>query len=172
MQRLSPCCVCSPAHTLATCASSAASLPAHTPRPWGRGCGVPSGSLSSHPSSPKGERGHPSNASFIALVPRFPSPGQEETAVLARGGVQDETTRGAGSGRWQPLCRARSGTQSNRRKAGTESGGSHYFGLGHFRSLAVLRVTQRLARSPVALHIPFLSMNEWSNLAGGHCKTQ
>lgn len=44
--------------------------------------------------------------------------------------------------------------------------------LGSLQALAFLRVTRRLARSPVALHIPFLSLNEWSNLAGGHCKAQ
>lgn len=44
--------------------------------------------------------------------------------------------------------------------------------LGSLQAVAFLRVTRRLARSPVALHIPFLSLNEWSNLAGGHCKAQ
>lgn len=162
LQRLSLCSVCSPAHTFATCASRAAPLSAHTPHPWGRACGLPSESLSSHPSTPKGERSHLSHAASLPSCAGLPP--------------QDRRRKQC----WQGMvCRMRPGlaqalprTQSNRCKAGTKSGGSHYFGLGHFQSLAVLRVTQRLARSPVALHIPFLSMNEWSNLAGGHCKTQ
>lgn len=147
-----------PCHLCQQCSSS--SCP-HTP-PMGHGVWAAL-CVSQLPSlNPKGGKKASQPCPFTALPPRFASSGREETAVLAKDAVQDETTRGA----------AHSRTQSNRCKAGTKSGGSHYFGLGHFQSLAVSRVTQRLARSPVALHIPFLSMNEWSNLAGGHCKAQ
>lgn len=165
LQRLSLCSVCSPAHTFATCASRASPLSAHTPTHGGGHVGYP---LSLSAPIPQPQRGKEA----ISAMPLHCPLAQ---VCLLRTGEESSAGKGWCAGwdqAWRRLCRARSRTQSNRCKAGTKSGGSHYFGLGHFQSLAVLRVTQRLARSPVALHIPFLSMNEWSNLAGGHCKTQ
>lgn len=168
LQRLSPCCVHTP--LLPVPAVQLLFLPTHPT--YGAGdVGYPLCLLVPIPHPQRGKEGIPS------MPPSLPSclglpPRDRRRWQCWQGAVQDESTHRAGSGWWQSLCWARSRRQSNRCKAGTASGGCLYFGLGHFQSLAVLRVTQSLARSPVALHIPFLSMNEWSNLAGGHCKTQ
>lgn len=112
-QRLGPCCVRSPALTLAACAR-AAPHPAHAP--GNVGCTLSFTAPLPHPQ--RGKEGI--------------SPEQEEVAVLARDSEQGGSPPGAGSGWWQPLCRAGSRTQSNRCNAGATTGGSHYFGLGHF----------------------------------------
>lgn len=147
-------------------------LPTH-PTHGARDVGYPLCLSAPIPQAQRGKEGIPAMPLYCPPA-QVCLPGTGGGGGAGKGRWQDETMRGAGSGWCSHSAALTQGErrQSNRCRAGTKSGGSHYFGLGHFRSLAVLRVTQRLARSPVALHIPFLSMNEWSNLAGGHCKTQ
>lgn len=61
-----------------------------------------------HPSSPKWERGHPSQRYLLHCPPaQISLPGTGGEAVLAREGAQDESRHGTGSGWWQ-LCQAHS----------------------------------------------------------------
>lgn len=129
------------------------------------------------PSTGQGIRGAPWVPELLFLVPKRGGGVYPRDALLSCPGLPPQGRRRQWC--WQGMVcwmrphtvQAQGGWQTDARQAARVEA-PIILALGSLEAVAIFRVTRRLARSPMALHIPFLSLNEWSNLAGGHCKAQ